>query len=133
MDHITAKLAIEMQLEDINEIIADQNSGDEYAAFQAMKLACTEMICTLEGQIQALNMLKAEHANRVQFATLLQEERQATRDHNLARRLFGLAPDLDESVIQVQDNEKDDIQEYEMHLPKLNDPEVSLGWTTTSC
>ncbi|KAF2187119.1 hypothetical protein K469DRAFT_124223 [Zopfia rhizophila CBS 207.26] len=95
MDPATAKLAIELQLTDINEILAGLHPGpvqdDTIAAFEEMKANYQEILQVLEGQVLALNILKTEQQNRVQFNKLMEEEAQAVRDHEFACQLAGIA------------------------------------------
>lgn len=92
MDPATAKLAVELQLEDIDEIIYELNERDDLHEASVLTRANYEDILkVVEGQVLALGILRADHANRVQFVNLVEEERQATQDHELACRLAGLA------------------------------------------
>jgi E3 ubiquitin-protein ligase RNF144 len=106
LDPVTAKLAVELQLSDINATLTGLTNnppkGDELAAFQDMRDNLQVVLQILEGQVLALNILKSDHASRVTFERLMQEESQASRDHNMARQLAGLgsapqASDSDES------------------------------------
>ena len=93
MDPATTKLAVELQLADVNEILGGLKAkNDEYAAFQAIKASFQDTMQLLDGQALALNILRAERANQIQFERLVREERQAVQDHDLARQLAGLAP-----------------------------------------
>jgi hypothetical protein len=106
LDPVTAKLAVELQLSDINATLMGLTNnppeGDKLAAFQDMRDNLQVILQILEGQVLALNILKNDHASRVTFERLRQEESQASRDHNMATQLAGLgsapqASDSDES------------------------------------
>ncbi|OCK98523.1 uncharacterized protein K441DRAFT_452279, partial [Cenococcum geophilum 1.58] len=92
MDPATAKLAVELQLEDIDEIIYGLNERDDlHEAFVLTRANYQDILKVLEGQVLALGILRADHANRVQFVNLVEEERQAAQDHELACQLAGPA------------------------------------------
>ncbi|KAH7119989.1 hypothetical protein B0J11DRAFT_591023 [Dendryphion nanum] len=94
MDPYTAKLAIQLQIDDLNDILSQKNDmGDALIAFETFGVACQYLLRILEGQVLAMDILKQEHANRVLFEELLREERQAVQDHNVARELAGLGPE----------------------------------------
>ena len=110
MDPATAKLAVELQLTDVNEILGGlEAKDDEYAAFQAMRAGFQDTMQLLEGQALALNILKAERANQIQFERLVREERQALQDHDLARQLAGLAPKRPRSPQPENDYRNQDV------------------------
>lgn len=91
LDPVSAKLAIQLQLDDVCDILRESEVGsDEYAAFEAMQISFQEIAQVLEGQCIALSMLRREHDARLEFEKLVQEERQAVDDHNEALRLDGL-------------------------------------------
>lgn len=96
MDPETAKLAVEMQLADIAAIIddlyfdEDDPDHDEIASFRMMERDMQRQLEILEGQVLTLNILKDEHEGRVAFAKLLEEEKQAVTDHQLAMSLAGM-------------------------------------------
>ncbi|KAL5381398.1 hypothetical protein DPSP01_007112 [Paraphaeosphaeria sporulosa] len=81
----TARLAVELQLEDINYIMQDLDAGDAYAAFNAMEASLKSALLLLQDQTCAMDILRADHNDRVVFENLIQEERQAERDHRIAR------------------------------------------------
>lgn len=94
MDPHTAKLAVELQLADADEILDGLGAmEDSRAAFEVMKTAFQDILPLLEGQVLAMNMIKDDRANQVLYERLIREERQAAQDHSLARELAGLGPE----------------------------------------
>jgi E3 ubiquitin-protein ligase RNF144 len=81
----TARLVVELQLADINSIMQDLDAGDAYAAFDAMQAGLKAALSLLQDQICAMEILRADHDDRVVFDNLVQEEIQAERDHEIAR------------------------------------------------
>lgn len=103
MDPATAKLAVELQLEDINDMLdslyddEELPDSDSCASFLVMRYDLLRQLQILEGQVLTLKILREEHDSRIAFARLLEEEKQAANDHQLAMRLAGLAvndPDI---------------------------------------
>ncbi|KAJ4345574.1 uncharacterized protein N0V89_011707 [Didymosphaeria variabile] len=81
----TARLAVELQLADINAVMQDLGAGDAYAAFDAMQAGLKAALSLLQDQICAMEILRADHDDRVLFENLVLEERQAEQDHEMAR------------------------------------------------
>lgn len=77
-DPVTAKLAVELQLFDINATLMGLNNDppkcDELVAYQNMRDNLQVVLQILDGQVQALNLLKNDQASRVMFERLMQEE-----------------------------------------------------------
>ncbi|CAO2653510.1 Nn.00g029210.m01.CDS01 [Neocucurbitaria sp. VM-36] len=93
VDPATAQLAVELQLKDVNTILDELRAEeDEYAAFDVMKLNLQDVLQLVKGQVLAMQILKADHENRVEFERLLRQEQQAVQDHGLARELDGSDP-----------------------------------------
>jgi hypothetical protein len=95
MDPATAKLAIEFCLSDINNILMGlENNGptsdNERETLEIVKKDLSQQLVILEGQVLALGILKEEHEGQVAFMKLLEEEKQAAADRNLALRLAGM-------------------------------------------
>jgi hypothetical protein len=94
MDARSAKLAIELLLEDVNSqlegLYDDPPEGDALSSLEAMKAGLCEQLQVLEGSVAALDILKGEYINRLTFKKLLDEEKQAVADHQLAMELGGL-------------------------------------------
>ncbi|KAL5375706.1 hypothetical protein PMIN03_002248 [Paraphaeosphaeria minitans] len=80
----TARLAVELQLADINYIMQDLDAGDAYSAFDAMQASLKSALLLLQDQTRAMEILQADHNDRVVLHNLIQEERQAERDHRIA-------------------------------------------------
>ena len=95
MDPATAKLAIELQLADIDELLdgiyETLPPGDQRAGYEMMQQDLQRQLQILEGQILTLKILKEEHGNRAAFVKLLEVEKQAVSDHQLAMRLAGMS------------------------------------------
>lgn len=96
MDPRTTKLAIELQLADIDDLLDGLYDvevlpeGDARTSLQLMRSSLQEQLRTLEDQIFILKILKQEHDDRVAYARLVEEEKQAASDHALALRLAKL-------------------------------------------
>lgn len=102
-DLATAKLAAELQLEDVEQVLGGIEAGtdDEYAAFTAMKIDFQNIIQAYEDQLAALNLLRLEYTTRMECERIVSEERQALRDHDLARKLGGVdAHDSDSMLLR---------------------------------
>lgn len=119
IDPVSAKLAIQLQLDDVCDILNGSEIGsDEHAAFHAMQISFQEIIEVLEGQCYALNMLRMEHNARLEFESLLQEERQAANDHREALRLSELNPE----ATVFASNEFDDSFDTSIYATEGPDP-----------
>jgi E3 ubiquitin-protein ligase RNF144 len=96
MDPATAKLAVELQLEDIHDLLdglyeeEELPDGDARTGLQMMQRELNQQLDILQGQVLVLQILKEEHDNRVAFSRLLEEEKRAASDHQLAMRLAGM-------------------------------------------
>ncbi|KAF2203555.1 hypothetical protein GQ43DRAFT_258454 [Delitschia confertaspora ATCC 74209] len=94
----SAKLAVEMQLEDLDILLdgltfaSSQDARDERAVLEILKIDYQAALLDLEGRILGLEILRIEHQNRVEFERLLAEDRQAEQDHRLACELVGIIP-----------------------------------------
>jgi E3 ubiquitin-protein ligase RNF144 len=99
MDPETAKCVVELQLADISGLFdslyneANIPNGDARTSFQIMRRDLEQQLQILQGQVYVLNVLRQEHASRVAFARLLEEEKQAVNDHQFALELNDLAKD----------------------------------------
>jgi E3 ubiquitin-protein ligase RNF144 len=95
MDPETAKVAVELQIADINGLFdglydkADIPNGDARTSFQIMRKDLEQQLQILEGQLLLLKILREEHEGRVAFSRLLEEEKQAISDHQLSMELAG--------------------------------------------
>jgi E3 ubiquitin-protein ligase RNF144 len=92
----TAQLAVELQLADIQAIMQGLNEGDEYVAFDAMRIGFQNVLPLLQDQVLAMDLLRADYDARVVFETLVREERQVEQDYNLACELGGITPNQNE-------------------------------------
>ena len=92
----TAKIAVELQLGDINDLLdglyddEELPDGDAGTSFRILQRDLQQALQILEGQILTLKILKEENDNRVAFFKLLEEEKRAASDHQLAMRLAGM-------------------------------------------
>lgn len=92
----TARLAVELQLADIEAIMQKLIKGDEYTAFDATRIMLQDVLLLLEDQVYAIEVLRADYNSRVVFETVMRDERQAEQDHNFACNLSGITPDQSE-------------------------------------
>ena len=96
MDPQTAKVAIQLQLGDIAELL-DSLYGDKLAednervSLEITQRDLTQQLALLEGRVLVINILKDEYNDRVAFKKLLEEEKQAVDDYQLAMRLAGMS------------------------------------------
>jgi E3 ubiquitin-protein ligase RNF144 len=97
MDPQTAKTAIELQLADIADLLdslydnEESAQGDERAGVQTIQRDLQQQLSLLEGQVSVINILKDEYKERMAFKKLLDDEKQAVSDHQLAMRLGGMS------------------------------------------
>jgi E3 ubiquitin-protein ligase RNF144 len=125
MDPATAKLAIQLQLDDIDDLLdslydsIDLPDGDARTGFEMMRTDLQQQLQIFEGQVLTLKILREEHDSRVAFSRLLEEERQAASDHQLAMRLAGLA---------VSDPEVKRGETYEASLRSVSDDGSDEQW-----
>ncbi|KAH4993882.1 hypothetical protein HBH95_050150 [Parastagonospora nodorum] len=96
MDPATARMALKLQLDDVDAILKAFPPNDINAAAMSEKVAFSmlgeELVRKwqeVSGQYIAYNILKEENNNRAAFKRLLSEEQQAERDHDMACRLAG--------------------------------------------
>ncbi|KAH7068557.1 hypothetical protein FB567DRAFT_565247 [Paraphoma chrysanthemicola] len=96
MDPPSARLALKLQLEDVDAILkslptssTDAKVVSEIAAFRSLRNELVKKWQEVTGQCFAYNVLREENMNRVAFKRLLSEEQQAERDHDMACRLAG--------------------------------------------
>lgn len=87
MDPATARLALKMQLDDVDAILkappqgrSDDGAESERVAFEVLRGELVRKWNEVHGQVYACNILKEENANRVAFKRLLDEEQQAERE-----------------------------------------------------
>jgi E3 ubiquitin-protein ligase RNF144 len=99
LDPATAKLAIELQLADVNAILAGTDTkAADHMAFETLKESLLHTLQLLTGQVLAMTVLRADHDNLVVFQGLVREERQAAQDHDIARDLGGLVTEQPSSL-----------------------------------
>lgn len=97
MDPQTARIAIQLQLADIADLLDSlyddeaPAEGDERASLQTIQCDLQLQLTLLEGQVLVINILKDEHNERVAFKKLVDDEKQAVSDHRLAMRLAGMS------------------------------------------
>ena len=125
MDPATAMVAIQLQLDDIDDLLdglydsIDLPDGDARTSFEMMQKDLQQQLQIFEGQVLTLKILRGEHESRVAFSRLLEEERQAASDHQLAMRLAGLA---------VSDPEVNCGETYEANLRSVSDDGGDEQW-----
>jgi hypothetical protein len=97
MDPKTAQVAVELQLANIDDLLdglydeEEIPEGDRRVSFQLLRCDFQRQLHVLEGQALALRILKEEHDIHGAFTRLLDEERRAVTDHQLAMSIAGLA------------------------------------------
>lgn len=85
MDLNTARLALQLQLTDVESVLKslplyeDSATHNEKAAFVAHREDLVRKWDDVQGQVFAYSILKEENNNRTVFRRLLDEERQAER------------------------------------------------------
>ncbi|XPT04322.1 hypothetical protein M3J09_013402 [Ascochyta lentis] len=127
MDPQTAKVAIQLQLADIAELLDslyndnEISEGDERTSLQTLQSELTHQLALLEGQVLVVKILKDEYNERVAFKKLLDDERQAITDHQLAMRLAGMpvgpadtafSADYEAQLREAEENDQD--EQWEM-------------------
>src|SRR5690242_4755700 len=97
MDPRTAKVAIQLQLKQIAEILRTidkstrRGSIDEVANLDGIQHDLVRQLVQLEIQILVINILRQEYRERIAIEKLSNEEKQIASDHELAMRLAGLS------------------------------------------
>ena len=79
MDPATARLALKIQLDDIDAILKTLPPSSEAAAFMSLRGELIRKWQEVSGQYFAYSILKEENNHRVAFTRLLSEEQQAER------------------------------------------------------
>ncbi|KAF2442409.1 hypothetical protein P171DRAFT_417546 [Karstenula rhodostoma CBS 690.94] len=92
MDPDSARLALDLQLQDVNDALETLNAGSEAAAFRVLRDELIRKRSEIDGQCAAIRMLRTEYGERSVHRRLLAEERQAQGDHAIAARLAGRTP-----------------------------------------
>lgn len=119
IDPRTAKVAIQLQLEDIAEILRtiDKSMGqgaiDGVANLDRIQHDLVQQLMELESQILVISILRTEHQERVTIENLLNEEKQIAGDHELAMGLAGLSlsgADTASRPLDTPYNDEDDAQ-----------------------
>ncbi|KAF3040566.1 hypothetical protein E8E11_000394 [Didymella keratinophila] len=127
MDPQTVKLAIQLQLEGIADLLdslyddGEPVQGDERASLHTIQQDLQQQLTLLEGQVLVINILKDEYNERVAFKKLLDDEKQAVSDHQLAMRLAGMSIGTADAAFSAdyeaqldQADEEDDDAQWEM-------------------
>lgn len=96
MDPKSARLAVQLQLQDADDVLktlqsSNQTGADssEMIAFKALRSELLKKRSEINGQLFALNILREENFNRVAFTRLITEERQAERKLPLSFQTIG--------------------------------------------
>lgn len=90
MDPATARLALKLQLDDVDAVLNTLPEGDdvtissERAAFHILRDELMKKWDEVHGQAFAYSILREENANRAAFRRLLNEEKQAERRYSLS-------------------------------------------------
>ncbi|KAF1975700.1 hypothetical protein BU23DRAFT_632365 [Bimuria novae-zelandiae CBS 107.79] len=80
MGPASAKLALELQIKDVDDIFAQRHvsrANDEATALRVVRLELVKMMGEFEGQIAAVELVRKERGEREAHGRLLVEERQA--------------------------------------------------------
>ncbi|KZM25640.1 zinc ion binding [Ascochyta rabiei] len=127
MDPQTAKVAIQLQLADLADLLDslyndnEVPEGDERASIEMIQRDLTHQLSLLEGQVLVIKILKDEYNERVAFNKLLDDERQAVSDHQLAMSLAGIpvgpadaafSANYEAQLREAEDNDQD--EQWEM-------------------
>lgn len=119
MDVRTARAAIQLQLADIAELLDSlyQDNvlpeGDERASLETIRNDLTKQLMLLGGQVLVIKILKDEYNARVTFKKLLEDEKQAVSDHQLALRLAGITIGPADTMFNADDEVR--LREAEVH------------------
>jgi len=125
MEPETAKLAVELQLDDINDLLdglydePDIPDGDLRTSFEYLREDLRLQHQILEGHLRTLEIIRLEHEDRIMIQRLIQEEQQAHDDHQFAMRLAGLV---------IADAEIEHYREYEATLIESRDTNSQEQW-----
>ena len=103
MDPRTAIVAIYLQLRDIAEILnglkdTQKPADNERASLETIQRSLVQQLATLEGQVLVIKLLKAEFEQRTAYKMLLDEEKQAIQDHELAMRMAGMTANSTQKI-----------------------------------
>ncbi|KAI9793723.1 MAG: hypothetical protein M1816_007618 [Peltula sp. TS41687] len=96
MDYATATLILKLQIEDLDHGIQealDETGGKQSAnglSLPEIRRGLQETMTHVEDKNLALQMGREDHADQVLLASVLEDERTAANDHELASRLAGL-------------------------------------------
>jgi hypothetical protein len=77
MDPNSARLVLDLQLQDVDNVLTSTNGGPETAAFRILQAELLQKRDEIDGQCVAMGMLCREHLERGVHQRLLAEERQA--------------------------------------------------------
>ena len=118
MDPQTAMVILQLQLADIEELLDSISSTNERASLEVIQQDLTTQLATLGSELLVIRILKVEHNDRVSYRKLLDEEKQATGDHELALKMAGISTDdsattsgtYRESQLGDKDNDKAETQ-----------------------
>lgn len=87
-DLSSAKLAVELQLRDIDELNKDMSkdgaTSEQRKVNDIMKAELEKHLEVFKSKVLTLHLMREENATRVAFRRLMEEEVQAERDHQLA-------------------------------------------------
>lgn len=125
MDPQTAKLAMELQLADVADLLDSLYTeeilppGDERASLETIQRDLEHQLLLLEVQILVVKILKNEYNERVAFKKILEDEKQAVSDHQLAMRLAGLSVGPEDVASSAN---------YEAQLRKAEEADQDEQW-----
>lgn len=125
MDLQTARIAIQLQLDDIADLLdslygdGEPSQGDERASLQTIQCDLQQQLTLLEGQVLVINIFRDEYNERVVFKNLLDDDKQAVSDHHLAMRLAGMSIGAADAAFSA---------DYEARLDQADDEDGDMQW-----
>lgn len=88
MDPATARLALDLQIQDIEDALRTLDAGSEAAAFRVLRDELTQKKSEIDGRCAAMSMLRAGYGERSVHRVLLAQERQAQGECFIFRRTW---------------------------------------------
>jgi hypothetical protein len=129
------RLAMKLQLDDIDEILQTlagsvYDTSAEVAAFKAHRDELQRRWDEVNGQCIAIQILREENNNRLAFTRLIEEERQAQTDHEIACELAGLEQPDDPDVLEERCAEAtaSDVKNYALNGPPIDVDKVVFNF-----
>lgn len=109
MDPASARVALTLQFNDVEEILKTSGNASEARAFTVLRTELVKKLQEVDGQCAAIDTLREENVKKATFMRLVAEERQAINDHETACRLAGVTVPPRPNVGAVAERAADDI------------------------